>query len=282
MPSFGIYTNLQKDPQLCITRNVIEQLKKRGCPFYLDAEVASALGMRQRAEDAAVEILLVLGGDGTMLAAARKYANTGALLFGVNLGRLGFLLDAQFAELEKALDRILAGDYTVQERIMLEASILEEDGSRRVLGHALNEAVVSQRDILRISDALVLVNDKKVGSFRCDGIIISTPTGSTGYSLSAGGPVVEPTADMLIITPICPHSLQSSSYVIGGDDTVYVRLRGAQEQGALTLDGQEYFEFEPGEQVCLARSKVRAKFLKTTDQNFFALLKEKLAEWSAK
>ena len=141
---------------------------------------------------------------------------------------------------------------------------------------------MSKRDILRIIDARVLVNEKKVGDFRCDGVIISTPTGSTGYSLSAGGPVVEPTADMLLITPICPHSLQSNSYVVSAEERVSVLIRRGGEKCAVTLDGQEHFEFSPDEFICLTRSKVKAKFLKTTDQNFFALLEEKFAEWSAK
>lgn len=283
MRSFGIYTNLQKDPGLVITKSVVELLEKHEVACYLDEEAASALGLSENTEGKRLDVLLVLGGDGTMLAAARKYAKTGVLLFGVNLGRLGFLLDAQLSELEDALSRILAGQYEVQERMMLIASVLPENGGEeRVLGYALNEAVVSSRDILRILDAEVRVNDKEVGAFRCDGIIVSTPTGSTGYSLSAGGPVVEPTAEMLIITPICPHSLQSNSYVVGGRDSAYVRLRREGEKGAVMLDGQEYFEFGPNEQVHLRKADVRAGFLKTMDQNFFALLKEKLAEWSAK
>lgn len=283
MPHFGIYTNLQKDPELITTKAVIGQLEKRGCRYSLDGEVAVALGKTENAEGENIDILFVLGGDGTILAAARKYAKKGALLFGINLGRLGFLLDTQLADLEGALDQILAGDYKVQERIMLEASVLGQDGrEKRFLGYALNEAVISKRDILRIIDARVLVNEKKVGDFRCDGVIVSTPTGSTGYSLSAGGPVVEPTADMLLITPICPHSLQSNSYVLSGEERVSVLIRRGGEKGAVTLDGQEHFEFSPDEYICLTRSKIKAKFLKTADQNFFALLEEKFAEWSAK
>lgn len=282
MPHFGIYTNLQKDPNLTTTKAVIEQLEKRGCSYSLDEEVAAALG-REGVGEEKIDILFVLGGDGTILAAARKYAKSGALLFGINLGRLGFLLDTQLSELEGALNQILAGDYKVQERIMLEASVFSQDGQqKRFLGYALNEAVISKRDILRIIDARVLVNEKKVGDFRCDGVIISTPTGSTGYSLSAGGPVVEPTSDMLLITPICPHSLQSNSYVVSAEEKVSVLIRRGGEKGAVTLDGQEHFEFSPDEYICLTRSKVKAKFLKTMDQNFFALLEEKFAEWSAK
>ena len=282
MPSFGIYTNLQKDPDLSIAKTIVEQLKKRGCPCFLEREVAKMLGMPAISQGC-MDILLVLDGDGTMLAAARKYAQTGVLLFGINLGRMGFLMDAQLLEVGAVLDRILDGEYTVQERMMLRACVCGPDGGKaRLLGYALNEAVISQRDILRILDAHVFVNEKEVGRFRSDGIIVSTPTGSTGYSLSAGGPVVEPTADMLIITPICPHSLQSNSYVVGGRDTVYVRLRRQEDLGAVMLDGQEYFEFRPQAQICLTKCEAQARFLKIKDQNFFALLKEKLAEWSAK
>ena len=129
MPHFGIYTNLQKDPDLTTTKAVIEQLEKRGCSYSLDEEVAAALG-REGVGEEKIDILFVLGGDGTILAAARKYAKSGALLFGINLGRLGFLLDTQLSELEGALNQILAGDYKVQERIMLEASVFSQDGSK--------------------------------------------------------------------------------------------------------------------------------------------------------
>lgn len=281
MRKFGIYTNLKKDADLSITRRVIEVLQKRGLDCYFDSETARALGAEESlwCDHRRIDILLVLGGDGTMLAASRKYAATGAYLLGLNLGRLGFLLDTKPENLEEALDQIQAGKYELQQRLMLEAFLQEPDGKMHLAGYALNEAVVSQKNKLRIIHLEIDVDDQSACSYWCDGVIISSPTGSTAYSLSAGGPVVAPTVNVLLVTPLCPHSLRSRSFVVDGASQINVRVHRGVANIALALDGQDYLEVPAGWKVLIRKAGFTAKFLRTAGENFYTVLQEKLAEW---
>jgi NAD+ kinase len=280
MMKFGIYTNLEKDKDLSITKQVIYMLEKRQLSCFLDPKLAQALGTKKTCDKEKIDVLIVLGGDGTMLAASRKYASSGVLLFGLNLGRMGFLLDSEFSSLEDSLDKILNGHFEVQERIMLEAYLVGPDiMASRFAGYALNEAVISQRNMMRVINVEVLVNEQPACNFRCDGVIVSTPSGSTAYSLSAGGPVVAPTVDVLLITPLCPHSLQSCSFVISGNDEVTVNIPPDMGNAALTLDGQDFIEIAMSNHVFIKKANFKARFLRTTEKSFYTLLKEKLAEW---
>lgn len=281
---FGIYTNLKKDAELHYTRQVVQALEDRGVPYYFDDALVKAMGAGPEAScrGRKIDVLLVLGGDGTMLTAARKYGPQGTRLLGLNMGRMGFLLDTEVENLRAAIDGILAGKYRIEKRIMLKASILDAEGKIRASAYGLNEAVISQKKVLRIVNVHVAVNGLPVDNWRCDGLIVSTPTGSTGYSLSAGGPVVQPTVDVLLITPICPHTLQSSNIVISGNDEITVRAESDYGSTVLTLDGQDAFEIRQNETVSIKKADFGVEFIRYTDKNFFLLLKEKLAEWVIK
>ena len=281
MQAFGIYTNLKKDADLSITKQVLEILSRHGLSYYLDSEAAQAPGYGSDwfAETHEIDVLLVLGGDGTMLAAARKYAPRGVYLLGLNLGRLGFLLDTELSNLEVALAKITAGACAVQERIMLEAFLRDEGGELRSVGYALNEAVISQKNKLRIIHVTVDVDGERACSYWCDGVILSSPSGSTAYSLSAGGPVVAPTVDVLLITPLCPHSLRSCSFVVAGESEIILQVQGNAAQVALALDGQDSVEVPAGNTVLLRKAAFTAKFLQATGKSFYTVLREKLAEW---
>ena len=282
MKRFGIYTNLNKDPDLKITQQVIRALERKHLEYFLDSAVAEKLGVTaERSCDAnTIDVLIVLGGDGTMLAASRKYAPTGACLFGLNLGRLGFLLDTELENLETALDCIQTGKFEIQERIMLVAEVVNNiTGEAEQVGFALNEAVISQKNKLRIINLEVDVNDEDACNYWCDGVIVSSPSGSTAYSLSAGGPVVAPTVEVLLITPLCPHSLQSCSFVVSGTDVIGIKAQNEQANIALALDGQDYIAIPENCHVVIKKAGFKAKFLRTTEKSFYTLLREKLAEW---
>ncbi len=279
MLRFGIYTNVKKDPGLATTRSVMAILERHGLSYCLDEELASKLPGCCVCSGSNTDVLIVLGGDGTMLAASRKYASSGALLLGVNIGRLGFLLDGDADSFEATLERILRGEYAVQERIMLKASVISKIGEEIFSGYALNEAVVSQKNMMRIINLEVLVNEESAGNYRSDGVIVSTPSGSTAYSLSAGGPVIAPTVDVFLITPMYPHSLQSCSFVISGEDEVKINIQSELDNAALTLDGQIYFDIPASAHVVVRKTDFRANFLRTAEKSFYTLLKEKLAEW---
>lgn len=278
MQNVGIYTNLEKDPDLAITKRVIEALQERKISFCLDEEMAASFGPCALCGSSKLDMLIVLGGDGTMLAAARKYASTGTLLFGLNLGRLGFLLDAELSTLEETLDEIIAGDYVVQERIMLQAEILSAAGECTYRYCGLNDAVISQRN-MRVIELKTYVSGELAYHVRCDGVIISTPSGSTAYSLSAGGPVISPDVEALLITPLCAHSLQSINYVVSGDAEIAVEVLEESGAAALSLDGQDYVEIEKGSVIRILRTPYKAKFIKTRKKSFFTILQEKLVEW---
>ncbi len=281
MLNFCINTNIQKDPDLSVTRRVAEILEKKRQNFYYEANVADYFHQKPVDDFSKIDVLLVIGGDGTILKAARTYAKYNPKILAINLGRLGFLTETELSDLDVAIDHILCGAYKIDSRVMLKASIVDEE-SKRVVKQAvaLNDCVVSQRKILRMINVEFYVDQDLVESLYCDGIVVSSPTGSTGYSLSAGGPILTPNLECFVITPVCAHTLQSRSMVIASDKKVLVRPRPDSKGVALSIDGQEHFEVEEGQAVIVEKSDHLANFIRLEDRNFFGLLKQKLTEWN--
>lgn len=280
MNAIGIFTNEQKDPGFQKARQICGVLEARGIPYCLDENLTGKLHGAEIG-DMDADVILVLGGDGTMLSAARKYAATGAELLGFNLGHMGFLMDTELSDLEAAVDALLRGDYAVEERLMLSASIYSgETGELKYREYALNEAVVSQKNIQRIINIDLSVNGKPVDNMHCDGLIVSTPTGSTGYSLSAGGSIVTPNLGVMLITPVCPHTLTSFKMVISSEDVVEILPKKG--SAALTLDGQMYRDVDEGDRVVICAAEFKARFARYTNKDFFAVLKDKFSEWNIK
>lgn len=276
---FGIYTNIKKDEELRVTKKLAETLERRGVTFFYDEAVGKKLGASNICYDKKVDVLFVLGGDGTMLTATRHYSRDGAKLLGINLGRVGFMMDLNPDHFEMALDAVIAGDYEFESRIMLCTEVTNKEGLS-VKTYALNEAVLAGCDLLRMIDIAVSVNDVQAYRISCDGIIVSTPTGSTGYSLSAGGSVVLPTLDLMLLTPICSHSLMNCKSVIAGDDVVTLKLLDGSKRAALTLDGKMATEITSNETIIIRKAEFSAKFIRMTDKSFFDLLRDKLTEWT--
>lgn len=277
----GIYANEQKDSELRFTKKLISLLNERGIPYCLDEQIAALLDEGKEIEDAKPDIIMVLGGDGTMLSAVRKYARTGARLFGFNMGRIGFLLDSEMSVMEEAVDALISGNYITEKRMVLCATVVSgETGRVKYQQYALNEVVVSQKSILRMANLELRVNDCMVDDINCDGIIISTPTGSTGYSLSAGGPIVTPSLDVMLITPVCPHTLTSFNMVISGEDVVKMQPKGSTKLAAMTIDGQKSFDIGEGDTVIVRSADFKALFARYSNKDFFSVLKEKFADWN--
>lgn len=221
------------------------------------------------------DALLTLGGDGTILRGARYALRWGAPVLGVNLGRKGFLAEIEPDGLEDALERLLRGEYQVEERPLLEARF----GGERWL--ALNDVVVSRGGYARLIGVTALVDGEAAGHYLADGLIVATPTGSTGYSLSAGGPVVSPRVDCMIVTPICAHSLQHRPIVVCGSSVIRLTLGSDEEQTAcLQVDGQNRAELKAGMAVEITRAAERVRFIRVRPERFFHLVRGKLAEWS--
>ncbi len=225
---------------------------------------------------AALDLLLVLGGDGTLLRGARMVAAHGVPVLGVNLGHLGFLTSAAPEELEEALARALAGEVVIDSRMTLEVGALGGDGVFRGSFLALNDAVLHKGGVARVIRLAVHVHGEEVGTYSADGIIFSTPTGSTAYSLSAGGPIVSPAVDCIIATPICPHTLAVRPLVLPADETISVEVLSPTEELILTLDGQEGTLLAPGDRVVVRRGDRPVKLVRFPGQTFFSTLRRKL------
>ncbi|MDA8336295.1 MAG: NAD(+)/NADH kinase [Peptococcaceae bacterium] len=279
MKSFVLALNMEKEGVLELARRVKGQLEACGCTVEVIGDCAALL---RDGEDAlcglpAADCLLVLGGDGTILNGARLAAPYGIPLLGINLGQLGFLTEVDVPDIKEALDALLAGSYAIEERMMLEAAVYR--GTERVAGFiGLNDAVISKGAFARLIRLEMYINEEYVNTYRADGLIIAGPTGSTAYSLSAGGPLVAPGLELLIITPICPHALWSRPVVIGPQNAVRVSLLSVHGEAALTIDGQRGFPLRQNDVVVVRRSGHRARLLKLQKTSFFGLLRQKLRQ----
>jgi len=260
---------------------LIAWLRQHGHEPLLDLEgghytaVAPAM---ERAEmpKFAPDLVIVLGGDGTLLAGARIFASTGTPILGVNLGFLGFLTEVRLSELISTLEGWCAGRHSLDERVMLHADLWRE-GAHLASFEALNEVVVSKGDIARMGDFSVQLDGRLVAGFRADGVIVSTPTGSTAYTLAANGPILTPDVDAMVVTPICPHLLTLRPIVVRGDASLTVRVERVPNQALLTVDGQQAVGLLPGDEVRCIRSSNTVKLVRLREEGFFEALRSKLS-----
>lgn len=224
----------------------------------------------------APELVIVLGGDGTLLAAARIFATADTPILSVNLGFLGFLTEVRLGDLYATLANWCDGCHTLDVRAMLHAE-LWRGGSEISSFEALNEVVVSKGDIARMGDFAVELDGKSVASFRADGVIVSTPTGSTAYTLAANGPILTPDVDAMVVTPICPHLLTLRPIVVRGDASLTVRVEGVPDVALLTIDGQQKVELRRGDEMRCCRSRHTVKLVRLGGSGFFDALRSKLS-----
>ena len=221
----------------------------------------------------------MLGGDGTLIQAARDTVDRKIPLLGVNLGTLGFLAEIEKAGVPDALDSLILDNYTIEPRMLLEGTVYRE-GREPVKNLALNDIVVNRAGALRIIDYEISVNGEPLNRYSADGMIVSTPTGSTGYSLSAGGPIVSPMASMIVVTPICPHTLTARSIVLSGGDRVTVRTgagrRNQREESFVTFDGEVQVPVATGDYVEIKKSEKTVNILKISRVSFLEVLRDKM------
>lgn len=218
-----------------------------------------------------IDLAIVIGGDGTLISVGRFYAQFDVSVFGINVGRLGFLAQLQLDEVEQGIERLVRGEYKVDERLMLKAFV--DDG--KFSFNALNDIVIKGGAIARTERLYLYINDELVCDYLADGLIISTPTGSTAYTLSAGGPIITPGLDVIIIVPICPHSLNVRPLVIPSSEKISVKLGGGDDEVFITADGQKSSTLKKGNIVHIEKNEHNAK-LALLEDNFYSVLKEKL------
>jgi NAD+ kinase len=222
-----------------------------------------------------VDLMIVLGGDGTMIATARMLGDCEVPVLGVNYGGLGYLAEFRIEELYTALESILAGNYRVDTRVMLAVELLR--GTEEVTrNRVLNDVVINKSALARIIEIEAYLNDQFVNSFRADGLIVSTPTGSTAYNLSAGGPVIYPSMNAVVITPICPFTLSNRPIVVPDDAEIELRLKTEEEDVSLTLDGQVGFPLQCQDRVRIRKSRSTFKLVQPMNRNYFEVLRDKL------
>jgi NAD+ kinase len=222
-----------------------------------------------------VDLMLVLGGDGTMIAAARMIGDREVPVLGVNYGGLGYLAEFRIEELYTALESILSGNYRLDKRVTLSVELLRGD-KNVTRNRVLNDVVINKSALARIIEIEAYLNQQFVNSFRADGLIVSTPTGSTAYNLSAGGPVIFPSMNAVVITPICPFTLSNRPIVVPDDATIELCLKTEQEDVALTLDGQVGFPLKVEDRVVIRKSQTTFNIVQPTNRNYFEVLRDKL------
>jgi NAD+ kinase len=278
MKRIGIICKPGRPEPLAILKELLPWLARKGCETFVDAETASSLDVRgfSRTEIAArAEVVFVLGGDGTMLSVSRLVAERGVPILGINLGTLGFITEINRDEIYGALERMLAGGCAEEERVMLDAAVYR-GGAKTAEYTVLNDVVINKGALARIIDLEASVNGVYVTTFKADGLIIATPTGSTAYSLSAGGPILYPTLNCIVITPICSHTLTNRPIVLPDDFRIEMTLKTLSEDVYLTLDGQVGFSLRMDDVIGISKSAFRTRLLMPFERDYFKVLRTKL------
>jgi NAD+ kinase len=279
----GLFANPDKIKARSLIRRAARLVEQQGRAVLADASTARLADLNVSsfpdltALAKAVDLLIVFGGDGTMLSAARSVAGLPTPILGVNIGSLGFLTAVPSARLADELPGIWKGDFTIEDRLLIEAS--GQVAGDPLFQVALNDFVISRGATSRLIELEVLVNGEPLTNYRCDGLIVSSPTGSTAYSLAAGGAIVSPTAPVLTLTPICPHTLSNRSVIVGIDSVVEVRVLSQKLEIFLTADGQVQLPLFAGNRITVRKSGKSVKLVRLPQSSFFKTLRQKL-NWS--
>ena len=279
MKTIGILTKPKFPNVKGIVKDLVSWLRAHGKEVVLDGKAAALVGepsTHRKAQIAALsDMVLVLGGDGTMLNAARMVEEREIPILGVNMGGLGFLTETTVEHLYETLERVFAQDFSLEERLMLHARV-DRHGEHVAHSTVLNDVVVSKGTLTRMIEIQIMIDGQFVTSLRGDGLIISTPTGSTAYSLSAGGPIVSPSVQALVLTPISPHTLTHRPLLVESRAALEVVLTSEEDGAMVTFDGQVGFSLTHGDTVSIRASEHRAKLIRLPDRGYFEVLRQKL------
>ncbi len=276
----GIYakTNHSEAPKLA--QDICSRLQQRGVDFLLEPWLGEVLGSEAVAAKDVIpqqaDLIIVLGGDGTLISVARQVNDLSIPILGVNLGSLGFLTEITRQELPAMLEAVLAGKYEISDRMMLDVGIQRR--GKTVAKHTLlNDVVINKGTLARIIDMETWVDDDYLTTFKADGLIISTPTGSTGYNLAAGGPIIYPGINSLVITPICPHMLTNRPLIVPSTSVVAIDVSFADDVVYFTGDGQIGADLEAGDRVEVRQSAARTRLVKSPTRDYYEILRTKLS-----
>ena len=278
MKHFLVIANKAKDPERRYTDRILSYLRERGA--QADCRINERETDTVRVPEG-IECAIVLGGDGTLLKAAGDLMEREIPLLGVNLGTLGYLAEVEIGSIEPALDKLLCGDYTKEARMMLSGGVFRE-GKCVVRDYALNDIVISRRGSLQVLHFHIYVNGRFLNGYVADGMIVATPTGSTGYNMSAGGPIVEPGASLLLLTPICPHTLNTRSIVLSPEDEVVIEIPEGRENCVQTVeasfDGSHRVILNTGDKIIIQKASKTTEILKLNTESFLEIQHKKMSE----
>lgn len=278
MRHFLIATNPDKDINLKLTTKILDYLEQKEADAYVVSDIYRT-GIDKDKIPKETECAITLGGDGTILQMSRALRGLNIPVIGVNLGNVGFLAEIEPSEMQQMLDGLLYDEYRIEKRMMLQGQVIH---CGQVIGDesALNDIVIGRSGFSRIISFKVYVNGQLLDHYQADGVIIATPTGSTGYNLSAGGPIINPISQMIVITPICAHAMQSKSIILDKDDKISIqiqRIRKTQlEEAIATFDGHKAVQLTYDDVVNIEMAPQFTKFIKITNHNFYSILKRKL------
>jgi NAD+ kinase len=280
MKTVAFLVNTLKKDALAVTSELIPFLKGLGVAVISDLETAEAIADPEMGRDAEAlrneaDLLVAIGGDGTVLKAARMLEGTSIPLMGINLGGLGFLTATTLSGAKDILEKILRGDYRVEERLLLSVT-LRRGGCDLFTHVALNDVVVAMGSLCRLITIETYIDDEYLVTYNSDGLVVSSPTGSTAYSLSAGGPLVTPDTDAIIVAPICPHMLTNRPLVIPSNKRVRIVISPRARNSALTLDGQVRETLQGGDEVIVGGCSTKLRLVVSSEKGYFQLLREKL------
>lgn len=278
MKNFYIITNYAKDENKKITKQITNCLE-----FYGKTCILCEKDEREEIIPGSIpeniDCALVIGGDGTFIQASRLLFGHDVPMLGINMGTLGYLTEVEVHNVEDAIAQLMRGDYTIEKRMMLYGSITRTNGEKTA-DVALNDIVLNRGGLMKILNFDLLVNGQLLTSYQADGLIVSTPTGSTAYNLSAGGPIVEPTASLMVITPICSHALNSRSIVFSDEDEIVIeigaRRKGQIEEAVINFDGADFIPLQTGDKVMIKKAWETAQIIKLSKIGFLETLREKM------
>lgn len=283
MKHFMVVTNRWKDPDLVMTEEIRQYLEAAGCSVtvYADEIMEEEWKTILEQEKERAAGMLVLGGDGTLLRAARDTVESKIPVLGINLGTLGYLTEVEQSNLKPALQQLVDGDYSLEERMLLSGQVIR-DGKQIMDTRALNDITITRNGRLQMLYFQIYVNGKLLKEYHADGIIVATPTGSTGYNLSAGGPIVEPSAKVTLLTPICAHTLQTRSVILRAEDKIVIRIREREDREIqpmeVCFDGNRNLMLRPGDEVHITKSEMVTSIMKLKETSFLDVLNRKMSE----
>lgn len=279
MQRVGIYAKKNHPNAVGFAWEVMQWLTARGVEVLLEEDLAGNLGIDRDYSDSQIperaDLIVVLGGDGTLISVARHVGARMTPILGVNLGSLGFLTEITQAETFATLERVLEGNYQLSQRLMLDV-VVRRQGEEIARYEVLNDAVINKGALARIIDMAVCVDDVYLTTFKADGLIVATPTGSTAYNLAAGGPIIDPGVGCLVISPICPHMLTNRPLIVSSEAVIRIEVKFQDQHVVLTADGQVGRQLQGGDTVELRQSKNRTLLIKSPSKDYFEVLRTKL------